>query len=745
MVLGACIAVGLLALAVRLYRLQITRGDEFVQKSVANALKEVRIPADRGMILDARKDVLVDNRPSFDLQITPAFCLHCKEEVIPQLASYLGWDATQVLKAEAQLKAVKREAIFQPVTVWIDLTKDDPERVKLDTLNAHKMDLPGVDVVQAPHRNYRTIFLDHDGKPSNGLAPLIGYMQEINESEFDHLNADGAGYQLGDYVGRIGIEKAFESSLRGEDGKREEVVDARGEPLPMLNGLLVASSTVEPVPGHNVILSIDARLQEEAEHAFKGTAGAVVAVDVHTGFIKAMMSRPAFDPNLMTGRVSRAQLEAMSKDPLLPMIFRAVQQQYAPGSTFKPIAMLAALRSGQYTEHSTYTCTGGYRLGNRTWRCFVDRGHGHLDIKHAIQASCDAFFYHLGDVVGLDVMANMALDLGLGQPTGIGVVQEVPGIMPTVAYYDRVAGGYQRYMALNSAIGQGDDNVTPIQLVYAYATIANGGTLYQPQVVQRVESQDGEVLETFAPKVVRKIDLDPDQRKLVIEGLAAVVNEPGGTAYGHGLKKIKMAGKTGTAQVKRIGTEHHVKKDTLSYFERDNAWFVGFAPAEDPEIAVVALTEHAGFGGTESAPVVAAVIQKYFDLKDEDSGVTATADASHVARPVAPHAPVPDVPKPTAPPPAPHQGSAHDPSDAPRSGPPTDSSAAKPPEPPAEEVADPATAPPGSVPPPETAEVPPPPPAKTLPPPSEPERAGPEEGERKPMATPPPPPPEEAH
>ncbi|HEX4620901.1 MAG TPA: penicillin-binding transpeptidase domain-containing protein, partial [Myxococcaceae bacterium] len=370
MVLGACMAVGLLTVGVRLYRLQITRGEEFVQKSVANALKEVRIPADRGMILDERKEILVDNRPSFDLQITPAFCLHCKEEVIPQLASYLGWDAPQITKVEAQLKAVKREAIFQPVTVWIDLTKDDPERVKLDTLNAHKMDLPGVDVIQAPHRNYRTVFFDRDGKPTNGLAPLIGYMNEINESEIDKLNADGAGYQLGDYVGRIGIEKAFEATLRGKNGSRDEVVDARGEPLPQLNGLLVASSTVDPEPGNNVILSIDSRLQDAAEKAFKGTAGAVIAVDVHTGFIKAMMSRPAFDPNLMTGRVSRAQLEAMSKDPLQPMIFRAVQQQYAPGSTFKPIAMLAALRSGQYTEHTTFTCTGGYRLGNRTWRCF---------------------------------------------------------------------------------------------------------------------------------------------------------------------------------------------------------------------------------------------------------------------------------------------------------------------------------------------------------------------------------------
>ena len=623
--LGGVMLVGLLVLSVRLYRLQITRGDEFVQRSVANALKEVRIPADRGMILDSRREILVDNRPSFDVVITPAFCQHCYDEVLPQLATYLGWDPAQQAKIEAQLRAVKRNAVFQPLTIWIDLTRDDPERVKLDTLNAHKLELPGVDVVQAPHRNYRTVFVDKDKKPSNGLAHLLGYMNEINEDELDRLNATGAHYQLGDYIGRRGLERYYESVLRGTDGKRDEVVDARGEPLPMLDALLGASSTVEQVPGHNLVLSIDARLQQAAETAFPGVAGGVVAMEVKTGFILAMFSRPAFDPNLMTGRVSPAQLDAMSKDPLQPMIFRPVQQQYPPGSTFKLVTLLAGLRSGQFNAHSAFHCSGSYRLGNRAWRCFKESGHGTIEPRQAIQQSCDAFFYHMGDVLGLDPIGNMGLELGLGAPTGINVVAEVPGIIPTVAYHDRVTpGGYTKGMAINSSVGQGDVNVTPLQLVRAYATIANGGTLYQPQVVRRIETLDGQVIQEFEPKVMRRVEIPPEHRQLAIEGLTDVVNAPGGTAYRARLKDIKMAGKTGTAQVKRLGAVR-LKAASMDYWARDNAWFVAFAPVEDPEIAVVVINEHAGFGGTEPAPTAAAVIQKYFDLKKEGEPAFASA------------------------------------------------------------------------------------------------------------------------
>jgi penicillin-binding protein 2 len=251
-----------------------------------------------------------------------------------------------------------------------------------------------------------------------------------------------------------------------------------------------------------------------------------------------------------------------------------------------------------------------------------------MDLHHALAYSCDTYFFRLGDVLGLDTIADMGRAFGFGQRTGIGVVSEVPGVMPDTAYHDRVTpGGYQKGYALNSAIGQGDDNVTPLQLVMAYATIANGGTLYRPQVVRRLESADGKLIKEFGPDVVRRLGLNPEHRRAVVEGLTAVVNEPGGTAYASRLPDIKFAGKTGTAQVVALG-KTRLKKEQIGYWERDNAWFAAFAPASDPEIAVVVLSEHSGFGASASAPVAASVIQTYFDLKhDEEVAKSAPLDA----------------------------------------------------------------------------------------------------------------------
>ena len=606
--LGGAMLVGLVVLAVNLYRLQIIQGDEYLAKSQENFIKPIRVRADRGMIKDRRGEILADSRPSFDAFVTPAFCQRCVAEVLPRLATYLQWDEVQQARIEAQVKGTRGPARFQPISVRVDLTRDE-----LDVLNAHPDELPGVDLVPVPHRNYRS---------GAQLAHVLGYMNEVTQDELDSLNSKGGGYALGDYAGRRGIERYFESRLRGQDGLRKEVVNARGESMRDDQGLIGGSDEVPPKPGKNVVLSIDSRLQAEAERVFPGVAGTVVALDVRTGFILAMMSRPSFDPNVLTGRVSAAQMTAMAKDPLQPMMFRSVAMHYSPGSTFKPITMLAALKSGQFNAHSFVNCTGGYRLGSRVWRCWADRGHGIRDSRQALQSSCDTFFYHVGDVLGLDPIAEMGKALGLGSPTGIGVVGEVPGIMPDVAYHDRATpGGYQKGMALNSAIGQGDDNVTPLQLTLAYAAIANGGTLYQPQLVRRIESVDGKVLEEFQPKVTRQIPIAAEHRALVVDALTAVVNEAGGTATRVRLKDILLAGKTGTAQVQRIGAVRE-KKEDMDYFERDHAWFAAFAPADDPEIAVVVLNEHAGHGGVESAPTAAAVVQKYFDLKKADASAS---------------------------------------------------------------------------------------------------------------------------
>jgi penicillin-binding protein 2 len=258
-----------------------------------------------------------------------------------------------------------------------------------------------------------------------------------------------------------------------------------------------------------------------------------------------------------------------------------------------------------------------------------------LDARGALQHSCDSYYYRVADTLGLDPIAEMGSSLGLGAPTGIGVVAEVPGIMPNSDYHNRkTPGGYTKGMALNSAIGQGDDNVTPLQLALVYASIANGGIVYQPQLVQRIQSADGEVLEEFHPKMVRKVRIEPAHHRLVVDALTAVVNEPGGTAYRSRLKDIKVAGKTGTAQVARLGSVR-LKKEQMDYFERDHAWFAAFAPADDPEIAVVVLNEHGGHGASDAAPAAVAIIQKYFDLKNEDADTVAAQESSLSVTPVA--------------------------------------------------------------------------------------------------------------
>jgi penicillin-binding protein 2 len=603
--LGLAMSAGLVLLSLQLYRLQITRGDEYAAKSVANFVKEVRLRADRGVIKDARGTILVDSRPSFDAFITPAFCTDCFEQVIPRLAELLVWDADQRRKVEELVRAGRRNAPFQPVPVRVDLSRDEYDR-----LAARRDILDGVEVAPVPHRFYRT---------QTVLSHVLGYMNEITQEELERLNADGSKYALGDYIGRRGLERYFEQRLRGVDGVRKEVVNARGQTIEELNVKLGDNAVVPPKAGSNLVLSIDMRLQEEAERAFPAVSGALVAIDVHTGFIRALVSRPGFDPNLLTGRVTPQQMYQLSKDPLEPMINRVAAEHYSPGSTFKVITALAAYKSGAFRPETVVNCPGGYRLGARTWRCHKDSGHGPVDGYSSMKSSCDTWFYKVADTIGLDPIGEMGKALGLGSPTGIGVVAEVPGIMPTSAYHDKASpGGYTKGMALNSAIGQGDDNVTPLQLALVYAAIANGGTLYKPQLVQRLENLDGQLIEEFKPEVVRKVDIPEAHRKAVIEGLVRVVHEPGGTAYRQRLKDIVVAGKTGTAQVARLGTVR-LKTHQMSYFERDHAWFAAFAPADKPELAIVVLNEHGGHGGSDAAPAGMAVIQKYFDLKKLDA------------------------------------------------------------------------------------------------------------------------------
>jgi penicillin-binding protein 2 len=632
------VVAAMIVLSGRLYSLQISHGEEYREKSIDNFVKETRIPADRGMILDNRGRILVDSRPSYNVTLTPAFCQpagaakgYCLNELIPKLATYLSLDADESSRVVEQYRKARKLERFRDFTVKGDIDHD-----ALDRLQANRLEFGGaVDVIAAPHRNYRYGPL---------AAHLLGYMNEISAEELAAFEAEGTpGYRLGDYVGRRGVERRFEKELKGVDGSFKTVVDAKGRKKPDNDYLLKdVERLAAQRPGHNLVLSVSLPLQQAAEKAFeKARAGSIVVVDVNTGFLLTVVSKPAYDPKKLTGRITRAELRAISEDPLEPLIFRAAQQHYHPGSTFKIVTALAGLESGAIVAGSTQvTCNGGYTLGRRRWRCHKDAGHGLVDLHHAISWSCDTFFYTAGDRMGIDPIAEMGHKLGFGRLPGLDLSPETAGVMPSTEYHNRVTpGGYTKGLALNTAIGQGDSNVSPLQMTMAYAAVANGGTLYKPQIVRRVVDGDGNLVRSADPIVVDKLEVTPAHLAALVDGLKAVVSEPGGTAYWRRLKDIPVAGKTGTAQVVALG-ERRIKEDQMEFFQRDHAWFAAFAPADKAEIAVVVLNEHGGHGGSHSAPAAMEVIQAYFRIKAEE-------EAARNGPPEPPPAPPPPSSPPT--------------------------------------------------------------------------------------------------
>lgn len=628
----AVVVVAFLVLLGRLYQLQILHGEEYKERADENFVKEIRRPADRGQIRDRNRRVLVDSRPSYDVTLTPYFCGKQCDEILSRLATMLQLSPDEEERAHTQLRDARKLERFRPFTVKVDISRND-----LDQYLANEMDLVGVDVVATPHRNYRVGSLG---------GHLIGYMNEAGPDELKKLNDDveksGSGqgpYLPGDYTGRRGLERKFERMLRGVDGKERVPVDAKGRRKDDADALIPEDQRLVPsTPGKNLILSLDWRLQEFAEKVFPATAGVVIAMDAKTGYLLALVDRPAPDPNKMSGRITPAELAAIHSDPLQPELFRAIQQHYHPGSTFKVVTAIAALEEGVMKPTSTVFCPGDFRMGSYRWRCDKESGHGTVDFTHALGASCDVFFYDAGARLGADAIAKWARVLGLGAPTGFEVAGEVSGVVPDVAWHDKhIAGGYHRGMAVNLAIGQGDVNVTPMQQVVFYGALATN-IVWKPQVVLRVEDADGKVVQEFPPEERSRLPIKKSTRDTVLNGLLAAVNQPYGTAWSTRLEGVTMAGKTGTAQVVKIGAKR-LRASQVSYFARDHAWFAAFAPAEDPEIVVVVLNEHSGFGASNAAPTAAAVIQKWLELEAQDAaerGGPATQKPAEEPPPVSP-------------------------------------------------------------------------------------------------------------
>jgi len=507
---------------------------------------------------------------------------------------------------------------FVPIVVKQNLTWEAFARV---SHSASLGELPGIDVVNSVVRRYRE---------GTMASHVLGYMNEVTALELEQETLKKRDYKRGDYLGRRGLERTFEEILRGTDGLEKVVVDAKGRWLNDSRSKLLLGDErrVNPVPGKTLVLALDMDLQRAAEQSFRGVAGSVVAVEVATGSVLALASFPPFNPNTVSTRMTGADKRALDRDPLQPWINKALQQHYAPGSTFKIFTAIAGLLESRITPETHLPCPGFFSLGRTTWRCFNRGGHGPISLQKSVTVSCDSYYYRLGHMLGADTLTRRTREFGFGQRTGIPLDGEIPGILPDEAYFKRRFGAYTPGQVVNISIGQGDLTVTPLQLAMAISAVVNGGILYEPRLVLRSLNAQGGVLQEFPPRERGRIQLPERGMKEIMAGMGEVV-KPGGTAGGLAYKDdppglgmwvrtggVALGGKTGTAQVVKLSKDKaHVDASKVDYLERDHAWFEGFAPLEKPEIVVVTMTEHGGFGGSISAPVSASVMRAYFEKK----------------------------------------------------------------------------------------------------------------------------------
>lgn len=583
-----CIVAVWLVLLTRLAYLQLLQGEEFRLSAERNSVRTHRLAAPRGIILDRHQKILVDSRPSFDVLVVPNETDDLGR-TLERVAELAGLELDQVRE---RIGRPRGRARFQALRAGRDLDRDAVVRVE-----ARLWALGGVLTQVSPLRDYLHGDL---------AAHVLGSLGEIDREQL--LRRRFVGYRPGDVVGRRGVEALLDRELRGAPGGVNVLVDAHGRELERLD-------EVEPEPGNNVVLTLHHPLQAAAERALDetGLAGAVVALDPRDGAVLALVSRPAFDPNLFAIGIDRDDWRALVEDPLRPLQNRALQGQYPPGSTYKVVTAIAALEDGVITPSTRFQCSGSYRLGRRRYRCWRWGGHGDLDLHRALVESCDVFFYQAARAVRVDRLAYYARELGLGRRTGLELGAEAEGLVPTRAWKERRFGEpWIEGETLSVGIGQGFNLWTPIQLAHVYATIGNGGRRWRPWLVRELQSPEGEVLEVRGPESAGEVPISTRTLEAVRRALVGVVQQERGTGYG--MRNLPggvlAAGKTGTAQVVgRLPPPAEGEEVPLEL--RDHAWFVTYAPADAPEIVVAVLVEHGGHGGSAAAPVARRVVEAF--------------------------------------------------------------------------------------------------------------------------------------
>lgn len=580
-----CILLVFALLFLRLVYLQVIKGEEYRRLSEKNAVRLKSVKSSRGLIFDRNKKLMVDNRPSFNLKIVLEDAGDVKETV-KKVARLIRVPSQELMDSIAR---AGKGIFYKPI-----LLKTDISRNQLAIVEAHKFDLPGIHVDIEPTRHY---IYKKTG------AHLLGYLGQINTMELK--SGRYPDVRSGDSIGRYGIEKSFEKYLQGKRGGRQIEVDASGRTIKILR-------TIEPVAGLDLNLTLDLDLQKTAEKLLEGRDGAVVAIDPDNGDVLVMASSPRFDQNDFIGGISHKKWNLLMTDPGKPLINKAIQAEYPPASTYKIITSFAALEEKHIDINTRVFCPGFFKYGNRVYRCWKKHGHGEMNITDGLTQSCDVFYYQAGEKVGVDALAQYAMGCGLGKKTGIMLGHEKKGLVPTSAWKKkRYNESWQGGETLSIAIGQGYNLVTPLQMAVLMAAIGNGGTLYRPRIVKTIEDCHGKIVKKIEPEVTGGLPASKETLDIVKNALLQVVEGKRGTARGIRLKGIEIAGKTGTAQVFSIKKGEKIDFKNLAYSLRDHAWFVCYAPAENPIIAIAVMIEHGEHGSSTAAPIAGALIEQY--------------------------------------------------------------------------------------------------------------------------------------
>jgi len=570
-------------LAVAFWVFQVVQHAKFEELAENNHQRTLALRAPRGLVFDRNGRVLVENRHSYSISIVRE---HTKDlsRTIRLLSGVLVVDEAGVREI---VNRHRREPTYQPITIVQDATLP-----QVAALMARRLELPGVLVEEVPTRRY----------PEAMAAHLFGYVGEVNDAQV----AEDTSLKSGDIVGQSGIERIYNAQLMGEDGARRVVVNSVGREIKTLE-------EQPPTEGKRLQLTVDYDLQKAVEDGYKaaGFNGAAVVLDPSNGDVLAFTSVPAYDPNAFAAGIDRATWAALNSDDLKPLQDRAIQGRYSPGSTFKMAVALAALEENVIKPDFHVHCVGGATFYGRPFKCWKKGGHGSLDLRHAIEQSCDVYFYTVGNMVGIDKINKWATALGLGVKSGIDLPNEVQGLVPSTEWKrERMHEKWYAGETISVAIGQGAVAVTPVSMAVYAATLANGGTRMTPHLLKAVDDGNG-WKPVPPPPPQSKMDVDPQKLQAIRDGLWMVVNA-GGTGGRARIKDHDVSGKTGTAQVISNQGRTAARKNVDL---RDNGWFVFFAPRDKPKIAGVVFLEH-GIHGPNAASVAHHILDTFFAKQD---------------------------------------------------------------------------------------------------------------------------------